>query len=310
MTLFLAVDAGGTKTDYVLADAQQVLGRVRSATIKRMRTDAQSAALALDGALRELEKQSGLAVSKVTYTCIGTAGERVPLVANWLRESMRARVGGELLLLGDVEIALDAAFRGAPGVLAMAGTGSNVAARTTTGEIRTFGGWGPFLADQGSGHRIGHEALRAVYLAIDRGVTTSLMDRVLAQFGLESLDELIAYANQIPSPDVSCLALTVLQTAQEGDAVAAQVLTEQGEELGELVCLALRAVAEGANSVPLRLALTGSILEHVLPVRQALVDFVGARFHTVEVLPEVIDPIDGALWRARNLATRKEASDV
>ena len=41
MSFFLAVDAGGTKTDYVLADATRVLARVRTGTIKRMRTDAE-----------------------------------------------------------------------------------------------------------------------------------------------------------------------------------------------------------------------------------------------------------------------------
>ena len=65
-------------------------------------------------------------MASVTRTCIGTAGENVPLVKDWLRESITARVGGELLILGDVEIALDAAFPGRAGVLVLAGTGSNV----------------------------------------------------------------------------------------------------------------------------------------------------------------------------------------
>ncbi len=39
-------------------------------------------------------------------------------------------MSGELILLGDVEIALDAAFHGGAGVLVLAGTGSNVAGRT------------------------------------------------------------------------------------------------------------------------------------------------------------------------------------
>ena len=45
MSFFLALDAGGTKTDYVLADETRELARVRTGTIKRMRTDAETAAL-------------------------------------------------------------------------------------------------------------------------------------------------------------------------------------------------------------------------------------------------------------------------
>ena len=81
--------------------------------------------------------------------------------------AFHARVAGELLLLGDVEIALDAAFPGQPGILILAGTGSNVAGRSRSGKITTVGGWGPVLSDQGSGQRIGSETLRAIFLAID-----------------------------------------------------------------------------------------------------------------------------------------------
>ena len=45
MPFYLAIDAGGTKTDYLLADETRELARVRSATIKRLRVDAGSARL-------------------------------------------------------------------------------------------------------------------------------------------------------------------------------------------------------------------------------------------------------------------------
>ena len=44
MAYFLALDIGGTKTDYLLADETRELARVRTPTIKRMRTDASTAA--------------------------------------------------------------------------------------------------------------------------------------------------------------------------------------------------------------------------------------------------------------------------
>ncbi|MGA7156247.1 MAG: ATPase, partial [Acidobacteriaceae bacterium] len=54
MPYFLALDIGGTKTDYLLADETRELARVRTGTIKRMRTDASTAAANLDQALTEL----------------------------------------------------------------------------------------------------------------------------------------------------------------------------------------------------------------------------------------------------------------
>ncbi len=208
MAFFLALDAGGTKTDVVLADETRELARVRTGTIKRLRTDAATATANLEAALHELTAQTGISMQSITRSCVGTAGETVPLVKDWLRESITARVSGELILLGDVEIALDAAFFGRPGVLAMAGTGSNVAGRMPDGTLTSAGGWGPALSDQGSGHRIGTEALRAMFLAKDEGRETLLLDAVLNFWQLESLDLLVEYANR-----AACAGLFALDRA-------------------------------------------------------------------------------------------------
>jgi glucosamine kinase len=46
---------------------------------------------------------------------------------DWLRGAFSKRISGELEIIGDVKIAVDAAFREQRGVLVLAGTGSNVA---------------------------------------------------------------------------------------------------------------------------------------------------------------------------------------
>jgi glucosamine kinase len=301
MSFFLALDAGGTKTDYVLADETLELARVRTGTIKRMRTDAATAGDTLRSALAELTARSGISMESVTCTCVGTAGESVPLVAEWLREAFSTQVGGELLLLGDVEIALDAAFPGQPGVLVLAGTGSNVAGRAPNGELTFAGGWGPALADQGSGHGVGLRALRRAFLARDEGRPTLLLDVVRELWELPSLDLLIEHANRLPPPDFSTLTETVVRCAELGDAVAAEVLRSEGEDLAYLVRLVMRRLRAGSAHpqwVP-PIAFAGSVMEKVLPVRDALTAAVLAEFPTAQFLNGVVDPLAGALWRAR-----------
>jgi len=300
MAYYLALDIGGTKTDYLLADETREFARVRTGTIKRMRTDASTAAANLDQALTELTTLTGISPQAITRTCIGTAGETVPLVTNWLREAFAARVSGDLILLGDVEIALDAAFHGGVGVLAMAGTGSNVAGRMPDGTLVTAGGWGPELADQGSGHKIGREGARAAFLARDEQRPTILLDAILDFWQLASIDLLVEYANSRPSPDFSRLTEVILRCATEGDAVAAEVLRREGEDLAHLVRVVIRRIqaAPGNTTLP-SLAFTGSIMEKVQPVRDALIASVRAEFPTLHTLDGVIDPIAGALWRAR-----------
>jgi len=48
------------------------------------------------------------------------------------------------------------------------------------------------------------------------------------------------------------------------------------------------------------IAFAGSIMEKVSPVRKALISAVQREFSTVRVLAGVVDPLVGAVWRARN----------
>jgi N-acetylglucosamine kinase-like BadF-type ATPase len=300
MAFFLAVDNGGTKCDYVLADETRELVRVRSGTLKRMRADAATASANLDAALTELTARTAIAMRSIARTCIGTAGEAVPLVTGWLREAFAARVSGELVLLGDVEIALDAAFQGGAGVLVLAGTGSNVAGRMSDGKLTSTGGWGPALADQGSGHRIGEQALRAIFLAQDEGRSTRLLEAVLGFWSLGTRDELVAFANQTPAPDFSALTALIVQCAEAGDEIAASVLQSEAEALAYLVRLLLRRMRSLDPVSPMpAVAFAGSIMENVLHVRNSLIAAVRDEFPAIQFLDGIVDPVLGALWRAR-----------
>jgi glucosamine kinase len=305
MQIFLGVDAGGTKTEFVLGDADKELARVRTGTIKRMKADSATAEVNLLDGLRQVEKLTGIAAQAVTRCCIGTAGETVPLVTEWLREAFAKHVGGELVIVGDVQIALDSAFFGKRGALVLAGTGSNVAGRAATGKIVRAGGWGPALADQGSGHFIGLEALRRGFLAIDQQRTTRILSDAQEHWKLGSRAELIEYANANPAPEYSRLAPFIVSAAAEGDKVAREVLEQGGSDLAMLAGLVIehiRAIENAADisfAVP-SIAVAGSILEKVELVRKALTRALRERYPDIVVLDEPADPPAGALWAARN----------
>ena len=311
MDVFLGVDAGGTKTEFVLGDAERELARVRTGTIKRMKADSATAEANLLDGLRQIQERTGVAPQSIARCCIGTAGETVPLVTDWLRNAFAKHVGGELVIVGDVEIALDSAFFGGRGVLVLAGTGSNVAGRSANGKIVRAGGWGPALADQGSGHFIGLEGLRRGFLAIDQQRATRILRDAQQHWKLDSLGELIEYANANPAPEYSRLAPLIVSAAAEGDLVASEVLEQGGRDLAILAGLVIehiRTIENAAGfsfSVP-SVAVAGSILEKVDPVRKALADALRERYPDIVVLDRAADPPAGALWAARQ-ATRRQA---
>lgn len=307
MQVFLGVDAGGTKTEFVLGDAERELARVRTGTIKRMKADSATAEANLLDGLRQIQEKTGFAPQAIARCCIGTAGETVHLVTDWLREAFAKHVGGELVIVGDVEIALDSAFFGGRGVLVLAGTGSNVAGRAAGGKIFRAGGWGPALADQGSGHFIGLEGLRRGFLAIDQQRATRILEDAQQHWNLGSLSELIEFANGNPAPEYSRLAPLIVSAAAGGDQVACEVLEQGGRDLAMLAGLVIehiRAIESvTATSFPVPpVAVAGSILEKVDPVRKALTDALRQRYPEIAVLDQAADPPAGALWAARQSA--------
>lgn len=301
MPFYLAVDAGGTKTEFLLADQDRELGRAVTGTIKRVNADADTAARNLRGALAELERTTGILMNRVAGTCVGTSGNTVPLVTDWLRTSFTEHVSGALLIVGDVEIALDAAFFGGRGVLALAGTGSNVAARAGNGEIMTAGGWGPILADQGAGHWIGIEGLRRGFLARDEGRPTQLLEAARRLWNLPSVEALIEFANtQPPARYGSQFARDVVSLANGGDAIAQGILDQGGRDLAYLVRLLIermRAIeATGFEAPPV--ACAGSILAHVERMRASMENALRVDYPEIRILENPTDPVRGALWRA------------
>lgn len=301
MRYFLAVDAGGSKTEFLLAEEERELQRVLTGTIKRVNVDEEDARKNLDDALAELEQKTGVRMKQVTRTCLGTSGDTVPLVTGWLRKSFQERVGGSLLLVGDVAIALDAAFADGRGVLALAGTGSNVAARDRNGKIMTAGGWGPVLADQGSGHWIGVEALRRGFLARDEQRPTQLLEAARKLWRLPTVDSLIEFANAQPTPRyASQFAPEVVACAAQGDAMAIEILDRGGSDLAYLVELLIERmrITEAGDFQAPTVAFAGSILANVERVRRSLQQSLRRRYPEIRFLEEPVDPVRGALWHA------------
>jgi glucosamine kinase len=306
MPYFLAIDAGGTKTEFALADHAQELARVRTGSIQRQRVSEEIARQNLSEGLRRLSASTGISMQSVACTCIGTSGETVPLIDAFLRETLAESVGGELILLGDVEIALDSCFPGGRGVLVLAGTGSNVAGRAATGKILTAGGWGPNLADQGSGHFLGLEALRRGFLAIDKNDParpTALLDLAMQHWRLPTLGTLIEFANATPAPNFSTFAPFVVSAAAKGDIIAQEILQQGGRDLADLACMVIarmrRLESQPEDFAPPAIAVAGSILCNVAPVREALTQSLRTRHPGIHVLETPADPVAGALWRAR-----------
>jgi len=310
MSFYLGIDAGGSKTECVLADETRVLARASTGTVKLMRVSEEEATARLRRMLEEVAAAAGVSLSEVSRSCFGLAGTSSATVRAWAQRAMGEIAGGELILCGDEEIALDAAFAGGPGILVVAGTGSNAIGRSASGETFGAGGWGPVLGDEGSGTWIGLEAIRAALRAQDRiglrGVSTCLLREIERHWRVASLAELVALANRRgdaggAAPDFAALAPVVARCAGQGDSLAAGVLERAGEELAGLVALVFHKMTAGAGGpgAEVGVAFTGSVLSEIAAVRTAMVARLEVSLPAARVREPAVDPLNGALWRAR-----------
>ena len=301
MAYFLGFDAGGTRTECALAEDDTILARASSGTIKIMLATVAEAEQNLDSLLRTISVESGVMLDSIACTCVGLAGISVPRIADWVRQALHARVSGEILLAGDEEIALEAAFSGGAGVMVAAGTGSNLIGRASNGRLVHVGGWGPAVADEGSGSWIGKRAVRAVFDALDRDEETLLLKKLQEAWALPNIRDLVDVTNRIPAPEFSKLTPVVVECAQRGDADAIRILEQAGHFLGMYAVLAVRRVEklEGEGAARPEVAFAGSILSRIAPVREAMFAFIQRELPGIRIRAEAVDSVRGALWRAR-----------
>jgi N-acetylglucosamine kinase-like BadF-type ATPase len=301
MTYFVALDGGGTKTECWVADESRVRGQASGPTVKIMNVGLQTATENLRTVVREALGSAGVPGDSIACTCFGLAGSSSAEVRVWAEETLRELVTGGIIIAGDEQIALDAAFHGGAGVLVIAGTGSHVTGRCGDGSTVGAGGWGPVLGDEGSGTWIGLEAIRACLRARDRSVESCLLREIQQAWELEDLPSLVAKANMRERPDFAQLTSIVANCADDGDALAQGVLDRAGEELAmqvSLVISKMRAAGCAAKDAS-HVAFTGSVLGRIPRVLRAMDAHLHATWPEISVDANAVQPLEGALWRAR-----------
>jgi glucosamine kinase len=307
MAHYLGIDGGGTKTRCVLADETMVLATAMSGGSNVVRLGETQAREALHTAVHQVCATANISPAQISAICIGAAGAARPEIAAKIRmilvelisETAPETALPKIEVVGDMTIALEAAFGAGPGVIVIAGTGSIAYGRDANGRIARAGGWGFTISDEGSGHWIGRRAISAILSAHDQGLETALSAMVFQAWKLNTIDELVQHANSTPPPDFPRLFPIVLRAAAEGDFSARDLLADAGVKLAALAAIVIRRLAPHAPAAMLPLAMTGSVFRQSPDVRQVFYNTLQTGFPGLDVRQDLIDPVEGALARAR-----------
>jgi glucosamine kinase len=317
MAYYLGIDGGGTKTRCVLGDEMTVLATAMSGGSNIVRLGETQAREALHTVIRQVCATANLSPAQISAVCIGAAGADRPEIVAKIRailvelisETAPETALPKIEVVGDMTIALEAACGAGPGVIAIAGTGSIAYGRDATGHTARAGGWGFAVSDEGSGHWIGRRAISAILSAHDQGLETTLSAMVLQAWKLNTLDELVQQANSTPPPDFPRLFPIVLRAADEDDSVARSLLTDAGAKLGSLAAIVVHRLAHNTPAAMLTgsmlpvatlpVAMTGSVFRQSPDVRRVFYNTLQTSLPGIDVRQDIVDPIEGALARAR-----------
>lgn len=302
LKLFAGVDAGASHTAVVLGDSSgRVLKRVRGGPGILGPGRAAAVAVRIAG-LIERAFRSWDSFIPLEGLVVGAAGAGREVERRALEEALRHRVMARALLVTtDAAIALQSAFPEGPGIVLSAGTGSIAIGRDPRGAVHRVGGWGWQFGDEGGGYSLARAALAAVARAQDgRGPETLLAARMLEAAGVDSVEDLIAWARAAGTQRVAAMAPVVCRAARE-DPVAALLVQAAAGELARHVYALRERIADPATPV----ALTGGLLSKGSPVRDALVAQLAAAAPPVRLVDREVDPARGALALAIGLSSNR-----
>jgi glucosamine kinase len=305
---YLGIDGGGSKTTCAVGDESSLLATFTAGPSNITRVGEVRAREALHQAIREACAAAQIAPGQVKHSCIGVAGAGREEIAGTIGKIVAEIIPGEIAIVGDMQIAMAAAFEAEPGVIVIAGTGSIAYGRNAQGRTARAGGWGFAISDEGSAHWIGRAAVSCVLRAIDEekdaqsAVEASPLSRQLkATWKVQSLGELQRAANA--NADFAALFPAVFAAAEAGDGLAKSVLTQAGMELARLARTVTRRLfaPDSASLAEIPLAMAGGVFRHALLVRNVFRSQVCQLDFRLRVNPQVIDPVAGALQMARQV---------
>ena len=300
-----------------MGDESSVLATALSGPSNITRVGEVRARESLHEAIRQACADAKIDPRQLKRACIGAAGAGRKETASVIREMAAEVISGDIEVVGDMQIALQAALGEGPGVIVIAGTGSIAYGRDARGKIARAGGWGFAISDEGSAHWIGRTAVAAVLRAADQGLddrsssdlspadqgsqeSSPIFREMKEILNLNSLKQLARKANS--HPDFAVLFPAVLTAANSGDAVAQSVFAQAARELAQLAVIVLRRLfPERDGAVPM--AMVGGVFRHAPMIRELFYNEVRTACPRIVLNSEVVEPVHGALQMARRSAS-------
>jgi len=273
MNYVAGIDSGGTHTNIrILSPAGETDNRELDSSLSSSRTT-EELEYTVDRIVTDLRSYAGDNALSVWISAAGYAPsskQRFEDIVRAKSQVLNGHVGicndaVTLLLAHDPEV-----------VVIIAGTGSVVMARTTSGEVLMRGGDEWVASDYGSAFWLGLSGIRSAYRAFEKvSADTALCHQLIRHYRpfenpktreqqrsvISEIARSLAGQGTDTKRQIASFAVSVSQEAEKGDSVAKGIIAEAAEELGGAAAKVYRELAmkESRRVVPPRFLLIGSV---------------------------------------------------
>ncbi len=297
MKYYLGIDGGGTRTTAAVSDEKDnLLFKAVGKSINFYSVGMEKARENLIDVVSDIYKNIGrIEFESAFIGCSALDNEAE-------KETISALCDGiieakKIGMNSDVYVALASSGEDECRIVAICGTGSIVTGIDENCNVKTKGGWGHILGDEGSAYSIAVNALKATAMLYDEGKRTSLVKMAEEFFGVDDFRKAIdkIYSIETTKDVLAGFSVKVSDVAEE-DFVAKTVILNDAHFFAKTV---LALLNEMKNCT--LLSLYGGVFQNNELFRSTFIDDI-KEFHSnlkIEMLS--LPPEEGALKIAREM---------
>lgn len=239
--LFIGIDAGGTKTAFVVVDELgNILQKEVSTTIHIKQESKENIKNIIFTTVNSMLEKLGKTTDDVAHLFAGIPGcgefPEVQVVFDEIFRELLAE--GKFTYKNDSVAGWAGSQAGKPGVNMVLGTGAIAYGIDYEGNEARSSGWGPYCGDQASGYWLGRQAIMLFGREADGRVEKSaLYDIIKEKYNLENDFDFISIILDLNDDrtEIAQLSKVLNEAAQKGDKEAIKIINQASIEVVESI---------------------------------------------------------------------------
>ncbi|MEZ5758373.1 MAG: BadF/BadG/BcrA/BcrD ATPase family protein [Emcibacteraceae bacterium] len=305
--MFLGVDSGGTKTDFILINQTgDIIALHTAPTTYYHEVGLEAAEVTITKGVKVVCEKAGIIPENITFGFFGIPSYGEDRNITPKLDNLPAKIlnKNQYLCGNDMICGWAGSLGGKDGINIVAGTGS-IGYGEHKGRCARSGGWSEIFGDEGSAYWIAREGLTQFTLMADgRAKKGPLFDIIMKQLDLVEPIDLIGrimsdFNNE--RSKIASLAQHVFEAAKAGDITSKEIYNAAGKELSSII-EAIRMQLDWPKDDIIPVSYSGGVFNAGDLILKPLKDNLITQYDDYQLMEPAYNPVIGAaLYAAKSV---------